>query len=48
MVNDTLERWTTEKSADLYGIHNWGARIFQHIRERRGGVDSTRPRTAEP
>ena len=25
---NTLERWTTEKSADLYGIENWGARYF--------------------
>ncbi|MGM0419022.1 MAG: biosynthetic arginine decarboxylase [Thermodesulfobacteriota bacterium] len=25
---NTFERWTTEKSADLYGIENWGARYF--------------------
>lgn len=25
---NTLERWTTEKSADLYGIDNWGAKYF--------------------
>ena len=24
----TLERWTIEKSADLYGIENWGAKYF--------------------
>ncbi len=25
---DTLERWTIEKSADIYGIQNWGAGYF--------------------
>ncbi|MBF0118847.1 MAG: biosynthetic arginine decarboxylase [Desulfobacterales bacterium] len=25
---DTLERWTYDKSADLYGIQNWGAGYF--------------------
>jgi len=27
-LNNTLERWTIEKSADLYGIHNWGSGYF--------------------
>ena len=27
-MNNTLERWTIEKSADLYGIHNWGSGYF--------------------
>ncbi|HRR05841.1 MAG TPA: biosynthetic arginine decarboxylase [Victivallales bacterium] len=25
---DSLERWTSEKSAELYGIYNWGAGYF--------------------
>jgi arginine decarboxylase len=28
MMKDTLERWTIDDSADLYGIHNWGAGYF--------------------
>ncbi len=28
MINDSLERWTIEKSTDLYGIQNWGAGYF--------------------
>lgn len=27
-MKDSLERWTVEKSADLYSIHNWGAGYF--------------------
>jgi arginine decarboxylase len=27
-MKDTLERWTAEKSADLYGINSWGAGYF--------------------
>jgi arginine decarboxylase len=27
-IKDTMERWTVEKSADLYGIHSWGAGYF--------------------
>jgi arginine decarboxylase len=27
-MKDALERWTVEKSADLYGIHSWGAGYF--------------------
>jgi len=27
-IKDTLERWTADKSADLYGIHSWGAGYF--------------------
>lgn len=27
-MKDTLERWTVEKSADLYGVHSWGAGYF--------------------
>jgi len=27
-MKDTLERWTVDKSADLYGIHSWGAGYF--------------------
>ncbi len=27
-MKDSLERWTVEKSADLYSIHSWGAGYF--------------------
>jgi arginine decarboxylase len=27
-MKDTLERWTAEKSADLYGINSWGVGYF--------------------
>ncbi len=27
-MKDTLERWTAERSADLYGIQSWGAGYF--------------------
>jgi len=27
-MKDTLERWTADKSADLYGINSWGAGYF--------------------
>ncbi len=28
MKIDNLERWTSEKSAELYGVYNWGAEYF--------------------